>query len=114
MRAFFQRTVDECRQHGFVTTAFGTRTFVSGCRLGEEDPAHQRDVPPGRRRDLPAIHHPDRGVRAHAERQAKNTVCQGSAADLVKAAMVHLHRRLETERLVRTPCDYLPPSLRER
>lgn len=32
---------------------------------------------------------------AHAERQAVNTACQGSAADLVKYAMVHLEAALE-------------------
>ena len=34
-------------------------------------------------------------MRAAAERQAISTRCQGSAADIVKAAMNHIHARLE-------------------
>ncbi len=34
---------------------------------------------------------------AQAERQAVNTVCQGSAADLVKLAMIQLHRQLHQQ-----------------
>lgn len=35
-----------------------------------------------------------------AERQATNTVCQGSAADLVKSVMLHLHGALESDPLL--------------
>lgn len=48
----------------------------------------------GRRRYLPGIHSPEAGERAHAERQAVNSVCQGSAADLIKLAMVNIHHEL--------------------
>ncbi|KAL4428417.1 hypothetical protein ABPG75_002506 [Micractinium tetrahymenae] len=51
----------------------------------------------GRRRYLPNINSKNSGKRAAAERQAKNTVCQGSAADLAKAAMVRIHSRLARE-----------------
>ena len=34
---------------------------------------------------------------AQAERQAVNTVCQGSAADLVKLAMIQLHQKVQQE-----------------
>ncbi len=34
---------------------------------------------------------------AQAERQAVNTVCQGSAADLVKLAMIQLHQQLHQQ-----------------
>jgi DNA polymerase theta len=38
-------------------------------------------------------------VRGHAERKATNSVCQGSAADIVKAAMVQLLAELQREGL---------------
>ena len=37
------------------------------------------------------------GQRSQAERQAVNTVCQGSAADLVKLAMIQLHQKVQQE-----------------
>lgn len=48
----------------------------------------------GRRRYLPAINSGNCDAQKHAERKALNTVCQGSAADLAKAAMIGIHRRL--------------------
>ncbi|MFN8628023.1 MAG: DNA polymerase I [Candidatus Binatia bacterium] len=53
----------------------------------------------GRRRTLPDIASPHRGVAQAAERTAINTPIQGSAADLIKVAMVAIHRRLRRERL---------------
>ncbi len=46
----------------------------------------------GRRRFLPNLHSPNRGLRFEAERVAKNTPIQGSAADLMKLAMLALDR----------------------
>lgn len=48
----------------------------------------------GRRRPLPLIDSPHAGARGAAERQAINTVCQGSAADVVKRAMIALQDRI--------------------
>ena len=45
----------------------------------------------GRRRNLPGILSSDRGLRMYSERQAVNSVIQGSAADIIKLAMVRLH-----------------------
>lgn len=47
----------------------------------------------GRRRPLPNIASRNEALRTEAERQAVNTVIQGSAADLVKLAMVQVSRR---------------------
>jgi DNA polymerase-1 len=44
----------------------------------------------GRRRFLPNLHSANRGLRMEAERIAKNTPIQGTAADLMKLAMVKL------------------------
>jgi DNA polymerase I len=48
----------------------------------------------GRRRYLPELTSPQGGARAQAERIAINTPIQGTAADLIKVAMVSLHRSL--------------------
>jgi DNA polymerase-1 len=53
----------------------------------------------GRRRDLPDL---TSGVVAQqrlAERMAVNTIIQGSAADLIKVAMINIHRRIKNEGL---------------
>ncbi len=52
----------------------------------------------GRRRFMRDIQSENRGLRAQAERIAKNTPIQGSAADLMKLAMVEVDRRLSAER----------------
>jgi DNA polymerase-1 len=45
----------------------------------------------GRRRYIPELLSNDLGPKSRAERQAFNTVIQGSAADLIKLAMVRAH-----------------------
>lgn len=49
----------------------------------------------GRRRYIPEIANTNMAVRQFAERQAINAPIQGSAADLIKLAMVEIHRRLK-------------------
>ncbi|GMH38125.1 hypothetical protein BSKO_06009 [Bryopsis sp. KO-2023] len=51
----------------------------------------------GRRRYLPQINDSNWATRSHAERQAINSICQGSAADLVKIAMARLRQDLTSE-----------------
>lgn len=53
----------------------------------------------GRRRPIPEISSRNRARRAQGERLAVNTVVQGSAADLIKVAMVRIHRRIRDEEL---------------
>ena len=53
----------------------------------------------GRRRVIQEIHAKNRNIRALGERLAVNTVVQGTAADMIKVAMVRVHRRLEEEGL---------------
>jgi DNA polymerase-1 len=52
-----------------------------------------------RRRYLPHINDSDQRVRAEAERMAINTPIQGTAADLIKKAMINIAQRLKQERL---------------
>ncbi len=71
---FIQETLIECQQSGYAKTILGRRRPIEGIR-----------TPFGRNRNLP-------------ERTAVNSVIQGSAADLIKKAMVNLHARLKKER----------------
>ena len=48
----------------------------------------------GRRRYIPEIRSRNPGVRGFGERTATNSPIQGTAADLIKLAMIHLHDRL--------------------
>ncbi|WP_020142253.1 DNA polymerase [Terracoccus sp. 273MFTsu3.1] len=67
----------------------------------------------GRRRRLPGLNYSDKSLRGLAERQAINSLIQGSAADLIKTAMVRLTKTLPShsslilsvhdELVVRTP-----------
>lgn len=52
-----------------------------------------------RRRHLPDIHSNNAVVRGYAERNAINAPVQGSAADIIKVAMVRIHKRFEAEQL---------------
>jgi DNA polymerase-1 len=71
VRTYLDETVAVARERGFVTTVLGRRRYLP--ELGARDP----------------------GVRQFAERAATNTPIQGSAADLIKLAMLEVHRRLQ-------------------
>jgi DNA polymerase I len=75
VRGYVEQTLKNARECGYVTTMYG------------------------RRRYLPELNGPDGGARAQAERIAVNTPIQGSAADLIKLAMVRLHATLAKDRL---------------
>jgi DNA polymerase-1 len=75
VREFLDRTVEEARETGRVRTAFG------------------------RLRPIPEINSPDAPTRNRAEREAMNTPLQGTAADLMKLAMVKVHARLRQEKM---------------
>ena len=71
VRAFLDRAIDEARERGYAETLFG------------------------RRRYLPDLHSRNRVQRSAAERMAVNSAIQGSAADIIKRAMIAIDRRLE-------------------
>lgn len=52
----------------------------------------------GRERLIPEIHNKNMQIRAAAERLAMNTPLQGTAADLIKLAMIQIHEKLHKER----------------
>lgn len=53
----------------------------------------------GRRRCLPGINSQNSALSSFAQRQAVNSPIQGTAADLIKLAMIHIHRSLGERRL---------------
>jgi len=70
---FIQRTIEQAKRDGYVTTLFG------------------------RRRPVPEIRASNRQTRSLGERLAVNSVMQGTAADIIKVAMVSTHHRLRDE-----------------
>jgi len=52
-----------------------------------------------RRRRIPNLNSRNANKRTQAQRMAVNTVIQGSAADLIKVAMINIHRKIEAEKL---------------
>lgn len=53
----------------------------------------------GRRRSLPELKSKNHNLRSFAKRAAINTPIQGSAADIIKLAMIRVHERLKKEKL---------------
>ena len=72
---FLRRCVQHALEHGYVTTVLGRRRAIPELQS--------------------SVHH----TRALGERLAINSVVQGSAADLIKVAMVNVQRRIDRERL---------------
>lgn len=75
VRAYLDRQVELAREQGYVATLFG------------------------RRRYIPEIRDKNFNLRAFAERTAQNTPLQGSAADLIKRAMIAIHAALPAAQL---------------
>lgn len=74
-RFYFSQLVQTARQTGYVSTLLG------------------------RRRYLPELASANRNIREAAERMAVNTPLQGSAADLMKLAMIRIARRLKEKKM---------------
>jgi len=74
------------------------RAFIDECIAKAKRTGYAQTIL-GRRRPIADIRSTNLGRRAQAERLAVNTVIQGSAADLIKVAMIRIHRRIETEQL---------------
>ncbi|MGE5296505.1 MAG: DNA polymerase, partial [Solirubrobacterales bacterium] len=74
------------------------RAFIDECIAKAKRNGYAETIL-GRRRKIADIRSSNPGRRAQAERLAVNTVIQGSAADLIKIAMLRVHRRIQSERL---------------
>ncbi len=73
VQEFIKRTIAQAERDGYVTTLLG------------------------RRRPVPEIRASNRQTRSLGERLAVNSVMQGTAADVIKVAMVRIHERLRRE-----------------
>lgn len=75
VQKYMKDTVEFAKENGYVMTMFG------------------------RRRDIPEIKSTNFQTRAFGERVALNTPIQGSAADIIKLAMINVYERLNKEKL---------------
>lgn len=75
VREYMTRVVEQAKADGYVTTLFG------------------------RRRDLPELKSSNFNLRSFGERVALNMPIQGTAADIIKAAMVRVDARMRAEQL---------------
>jgi DNA polymerase I len=73
VRTFLDEQVKKAREKGFVETIAG------------------------RRRYIPEIQSPNYNIRSFGERAAQNAPVQGSAADIIKIAMINIHRTLKEQ-----------------
>jgi DNA polymerase-1 len=75
VRDYFNATKEQARQKGYVETLLGRRRFI------------------------PDINSSNRQVREAAERMAINMPVQGTSADIIKIAMINLHRQMKEKKL---------------
>lgn len=75
VKTFMEQTVSSCRENGYVETLSG------------------------RKRPIPEINSSNFNLRSYGERMAMNTPVQGSAADVIKAAMIKVYRTLKEKGL---------------
>ena len=71
VKKYIEKTVADCKQNGFVTTMYGHKRY------------------------LPDIHSRNSNVAAAAERNAVNTPIQGTAAEIIKIAMIRIFKKLK-------------------
>lgn len=75
VKKYMDETIEKGRENGYVSTLYG------------------------RRRALPELASSNFNLRSLGERMAMNTPIQGTAADIIKLAMVRVYRRLKAEKL---------------
>ena len=75
VQAYIENGLAEVRQKGYVTTLLNRRRYLSD------------------------IHSPTVAIRQASERMAINTPLQGTAADIIKVAMIHIQNRIEASGL---------------
>ena len=75
VRNYMNESIERAKQTGYITTQFGRRRYLADINAGNAT------------------------VRGYAERNAVNAPIQGTAADIIKLAMVAIDRRLREENL---------------
>lgn len=76
VKAYMDESINKARNVGYVTTMFGRKRYLND------------------------IHSRNQVVRGNAERNAINAPIQGSAADIIKIAMVKIHGRMKAEKFI--------------
>jgi DNA polymerase-1 len=71
----------------------GVRTFLDAMKASAREKGYVETIS-GRRRYIPEIHSPNHNIRSFGERAAQNAPVQGSAADIIKIAMINIHRAM--------------------
>ena len=74
VKIYMDESIKKAREMGYVTTMFGRKTISSGYSFKKP------------------------GVRGNAERNAINAPIQGSAADIIKIAMIRIYERMKSEK----------------
>jgi len=74
------------------------RTFISSTITGAKDTGTVRTMF-GRKREIPQFKTRNRNIIQEGERIAINTPIQGTAADIMKLAMIKVHDLLNSERM---------------
>ncbi len=75
VKSFMKQTIERCKEAGYSETLFGRKRFI------------------------PEIKNKNYNIRQYGERMAMNTPIQGTAADIIKLAMVKVYRQLKAENL---------------
>ena len=75
VKRYMKSVVEDAKETGYVETMYG------------------------RKRNLPELHSSNFNIRSGAERMALNTPIQGTAADIIKIAMIRVHDRMKREGL---------------
>jgi DNA polymerase-1 len=75
IRSYMDQTIEFARKHGFVETVTGRRRYIRDIRSANNT------------------------IRGAAERNAINAPIQGTAADMIKLAMINIHRELTSRKL---------------
>ena len=75
IKTYMDKVIAECERDGYVTTICG------------------------RRREIPEIHDKNRMIKEFGKRAAMNAPIQGSAADLIKIAMIHIDKMMKDKKV---------------
>jgi DNA polymerase I len=81
---------------GYFKTFPGVKKYMDSCIVNAREKGFVETIM-GRRRFLPDIRSNNGMVRGMAERNAINSPIQGSAADIIKLAMIHIHDKLKSQ-----------------
>ena len=93
-----QLKIEHADAKAFIETYFtrfaGVRTFLDATVAAARERGYVETIL-GRRRYIPELNDRNFNIRAFGERTAQNSPIQGSAADLIKIAMIRVHKEMQ-------------------